>query len=424
MTNLEQDAMARLQAALYQAREGMGAAAPPAEAADTPLVELLDSMGMVDFLALVAGAFGTTPGQIEECAGREFTTIHELASTLNAASLRPTREAELPCLRAQIELGQEKPAKGCWLCATSVRLPRRYQSAAEMNAALSQPAGWLEEHAGNRGRFLWSGEDPVLAASDAAKRCLTEANLSPEEVGALLVTSEAPPMLIGLAAALHDRIGLWPGAFAFEIGSACTGFLAALRIGQSLLAQVGAVLIVALEAPSQYLKVKPGRGGEAAALFGDAAAACVLCQKPVGNDPIGLTDVWLATDSGAGADCLVRVDREGGELALTMHGSALAARAVRALAQAAEAVTRRHGLSISQLAGLIIHGGNGRMPPLVARQLALPSERVWSETATTGNLGTVSLPAAWAARPKREAGPIVWAAVGAGLTFGAALMKR
>ena len=54
MTNLEQDAMARLQAALYQAREGMGAAAPPAEAADTPLVELLDSMGMVDFLALVA----------------------------------------------------------------------------------------------------------------------------------------------------------------------------------------------------------------------------------------------------------------------------------------------------------------------------------------------------------------------------------
>ena len=46
---------------------------------------------------------------------------------------------------------------------------------------------------------------------------------------------------------------------------------------------------------------------------------------------------------------------------------------------------------------------------------------VWSQTAHTGNLGSASLPAAWAARPAPADGPVVWTAVGAGLTWGAAL---
>jgi 3-oxoacyl-[acyl-carrier-protein] synthase III len=428
MTDFEQDTVIRLQAALHRAREGMGAAAPPANVADTPLAELLDSMGMVDFLAIVAGVYETTPSQIEECVGREFTTIRELARGLLAAGTRLSPEAVLPGLGAQSGPGHEdrrdhKRTVGCWLGATSVWLPTCYQSAAEINTALGRPAGWLERHAGIRGRFLWSAEDPLVAAADAAKRCLAYANLIPEEVGALLVTSEAPPLLVGLAATLHERIGLSLGAFAIEIGSACTGFLAALRVGQSLLGQIDVVLIVALEAPSHFLKVKPGPPGEAAALFGDAAAACVLCQKPAGSDPIALTDVWLAVD-GRDADRLARVECVQGELALKMDGTALAARAVRALAQAAEEVTRRNGLTASRLAGLIIHAGNARMPALVARQLGLPMERVWSETTRTGNLGTVSLPAAWAARQGREAGPWVWAAVGAGMTHGAALVQE
>jgi 3-oxoacyl-[acyl-carrier-protein] synthase III len=54
-------------------------------------------------------------------------------------------------------------------------------------------------------------------------------------------------------------------------------------------------------------------------------------------------------------------------------------------------------------------------------QLNLPPERIWSQTANTGNLGSASLPVAWAMHPERPTGPIAWAAVGAGLTWAAAL---
>jgi hypothetical protein len=78
-------------------------------------------------------------------------------------------------------------------------------------------------------------------------------------------------------------------------------------------------------------------------------------------------------------------------------------------------------LTAPDLAGVAVHGGNGRLPSLLARRLGLPAEKVWSETARTGNLGSASLPVAWAAQAPAGPGPVVWVAFGAGAPWGAAL---
>jgi 3-oxoacyl-[acyl-carrier-protein] synthase III len=78
-------------------------------------------------------------------------------------------------------------------------------------------------------------------------------------------------------------------------------------------------------------------------------------------------------------------------------------------------------VDLGALEAVVCHGGNGRLPELLARQLGLPPERVWSETPRTGNLGSASLPTAWAAHRPVPQGPVAWAAVGAGLTWGAAI---
>ena len=61
------------------------------------------------------------------------------------------------------------------------------------------------------------------------------------------------------------------------------------------------------------------------------------------------------------------------------------------------------------------------MPNLIALQLDLPPERIWSQTANTGNLGSASLPVTWALQAEAPRGPVAWTAVGAGLTWAAAL---
>jgi len=301
-----------------------------------------------------------------------------------------------------------------------LRLAATIQSAAAINERLQRPPGWLERHAGIEERRLWAGQDSVAAAAEAGRACLARAESRTHEIGALLVTSEAPPLLAGLAAVIHHRLGLGPQALALDIGGACTGFLAALRTAQALLPQVGSVLVIAVESATRYLHLQPGPAGENAALFGDAAAACLLCARPRGKEAVPLGPIFLGVDGGGAG--LLHVELSRGALEFRMRRIELASRAMEAMAGGVREVAGRHGFDLSQLAAVVAHGGNGRLPGLLARKLGLPPERIWSETARTGNLGSASLPVAWAAHQPQPDGPAIWTAVGAGLMWGAALV--
>src|SRR5438270_3838530 len=96
-----------------------------AEWPDDPAVhfaDVLDSMGLVEFLALLAEDCGVRPAAIEECAGRRFGTVAELAQCLRNAGLAPRRAdvgpADSPWLGGAAKACQ--PAPACWLAATAV----------------------------------------------------------------------------------------------------------------------------------------------------------------------------------------------------------------------------------------------------------------------------------------------------------------
>ena len=179
-------------------------------------------------------------------------------------------------------------------------------------------------------------------------------------------------------------------------------------------------MVLAVEAATRWLEIRAGPAGEAAALFGDGTAACLLCTRPRGDRAMALIEVALETDGSEGR--LLQLRSVEGSAEIAMNGPALAVRAVRAMARAVEELIGRHGLTVDDLEGVAVHGGNGRMPSLFSRLLRLPPDKVWSETARTGNLGSASLPVAWSTRGVATGGPVAWAAVGSGLQWGAALL--
>lgn len=415
--------VSRLLDRLHQVRELLGQEQLATDA-NTRFVDALDSMGFVEFLALVAEDYGVAVETVEQAAGRRYGSVGEFAAALDAARLSLQHEilSQARSVSDGISSSALRTRKASvWLAATAARLPANRQPASAINALLHRPSGWLEEHAGIESRYLWGEDDPLDAAALTAQQCLSQADLSPSAVGALLVTSEAAPLLVGLAAALHARLGLPSGSAALEIGGACTSFLSAVWTAQHLLSAMAAVLVIAIEAPSRWLSLSPTPSGEAAALFGDAAAACLLTSQPANANSLHLRDIVLGTDGAAGP--LLRVEMTAGHGAeLHMDGITLAHRAVRTMADAVQNVRARNGPAVDQLAAVIAHGGNGRMPALLARRLGLPESRVCSETARAGNLGSASLPFAWTACGPSVAHPVVWVAVGAGLQWGAALL--
>ena len=388
--------------------------------ADALFAEMLDSMGMVEFIMVLAHDLSVTPEMIEQCVDHRFGTVAELADALDRAGISPKQNEDpqaWPLAVGKVGAVQDTS----WLAATAMRLPDAREPAAALNQALLRPMGWLERHAGILERRVWATQDPLAAAADAARECLERTGLSRPDVGALLVTSEAPPILAGLAAAVHHRLELPKNVVALEVGSACTGFLAALWTAQRLLPRLDVILVVAVEAATRLLQLQPGPGGEAAALFGDGAAATLLSRDDRGREAVRLGRICTYADGSLGG--LLQIARTGkGEAEVQMSGFELASRAVEVMAQSVRDLADQHDLKVPDLAAVVAHGGNGRLPALLARKLDLPAEKVWSETPTTGNLGSASLPVAWAAHQPVPSGPVIWTAVGAGLTWGAALL--
>lgn len=397
---------------LHEVRQRVGLAAEEL-GPETRFADAVDSMGLVEFLALVSDDLGVAPDLIEHAVGRRFTTVANLARALKAAHASLLTGTVEPAIASSLKSAGSTLG---WLAGAACRLPAMVEPAALLDAQLQRPPGWLESHAGIRQRRVWGGEDPLDAAGSAGREALAQAGLTANDVAALLVTSESPPQVVGLAATVHHRLGLVPPAVALEIGGACGGFLAALWTAKHLLPQMPVVLIVVVEAASRWLTVQPGPAGEATALFGDAAAACVLTQEPVGPISCPLRAMEFSVDGSAAN--LVQVQMTTAVTPeVVMAGTALAGRAIETMAAAVEQALCRFGWQRNSLQAIIAHGGNGRLPALLARQVGVASERVWSLTADTGNLGAASLPAAWAMRGPTAA-PAVWTAVGAGLVWG------
>jgi len=434
MTSSVNEIITHLLRRLRQVQKNFGM--PATSDTNTRLADAVDSMGLVEFVGVLAEDFGVSPEMVDEAVARKYGTIADVARCLQAAGLmlppvpmqstadaNQTKEFSRDATRSvqpkSMAPSQDKNALG-WLVSTAARLPDQIQTAAEMNDILGRPPGWLESHAGIRQRRLWGNQVAVAAACEAAHECLSRTKLAASEVSVLLVTSEAPPMPVGLAAALHHQLGLGPEAVALEVGGACTGFLATWWTAMKILPSAPVILVISIESHSQYLALGPGPAGEAAALFGDAAAACVLCDQPVNPTAVPIRAIVHRSD-GSGAR-LLQVERgRSGLFELRMQGVALAGRAVRAMAQSVRDLVEGQGLKVTDLAAVVVHGGNGRLPNLIALQLDLPPERIWSQTANTGNLGSASLPVAWALQPRALSGPVAWTAVGAGLTWAAAL---
>src|SRR5262249_10127355 len=169
-------------------RANLGHAVDERASADARFADLLDSMGMVEFLGLLADDCGLEPAAIEECTDRRFGTIAELAEAMARAGYRPRLndvtsagpDSAQTALRAapRAAAKQAEVSSKAWLGGVSVRLPSTVQLATELDDFISRPRGWLEARAGIRSRRIWAATDPLNSAVDSARETLERCGVS------------------------------------------------------------------------------------------------------------------------------------------------------------------------------------------------------------------------------------------------------
>ena len=294
---------------------------------------------------------------------------------------------------------------------------------------------WIVERTGIRERHIVEkGVGTSDLAVEAARVCLANRGIDASEIEVIIVATVTPDMLFPATACLvQDKLGA-KGAWGFDLSAACSGFPYALQVGAKLV-ESGChkkVLVIGADIMSSIIDYTDRA---TCVIFGDGAGAVLL--EPCDNDEVGLIDYWHEID-GSGATALNMP--AGGSLLpasaetvankqhfVHQEGQAVYKFAVRKMAEAAEIILRRNGVTGADLACFIPHQANKRIILSTAERLGLAERCVIINIDRFGNTTAATIPLAMNTAIEegrlKKGDLVLLASVGAGFTVGATLLQ-
>jgi 3-oxoacyl-[acyl-carrier-protein] synthase III len=312
-------------------------------------------------------------------------------------------------------------------------LPERALSNDELarEHGLDTTDAWVVERTGIRRRHVAApGETASSMGAAAARQALERAGLPAEAVDLVVVATATPDSAFpATAVRIQQHLGITRG-FGFDVAAACTGFVYALGVADSLIrtGQARCALVVGTEVFSRILDWTD-RG--TCVLFGDGAGAVVLTAGEGRGDAAdrGILSTHLHSDGRHGE--ILYVDggagSTGGTGLLRMAGKEVFRHAVSKLAAVVDQSLAANGLTQADVRWLVPHQANLRIIDAMGRKLGLPRDRVVVTVDRHANTSAASIPLALAeasATGRLERGDlVVMEAIGGGLTWGAALVR-
>jgi 3-oxoacyl-[acyl-carrier-protein] synthase-3 len=298
-------------------------------------------------------------------------------------------------------------------------LPERIVPNAEITPSIGVDDDWIVRRTGIRERRYspLGASLPELAAA-AGAAALADAGLDGAAIDLVIVASCSQDSVMPNAAPQVAHALGATGASAFDVGSACTGFLAALAAARGMLVSGAATNALVIGAEIMSRHVDPN-DRNTAALFGDGAGAIVATAGAPGD----IGPVVLGSD-GAHAQLIV-ADRE--TQLLAMDGHETFKQAVRRMTEASIAACEAAGVALADLDLYVYHQANTRILASLAERLSLDPAKVVDSIASLGNTSAASVPLALAdARAQGRLAPgmrVLLAAAGSGFTWGATVAQ-
>jgi len=270
-------------------------------------------------------------------------------------------------------------------------------------------------------------------ATIAARQALQKAELSPLDVDLIICATTTPDQLIPATACLIQHNLGAEHAAAFDLNTACTGFLYALATGSQFIQAGGAkrVLVVAGETLSRFLNWEDRT---TCILFGDGAAAVVLEATTQDTGVLstvlgsrGDVEQMLTIEAGGSARPASAETVAEKAHCVRMRGNEIFKMAVRSMAQSAQQALAKVGLTTKDIRAVIPHQANLRIVTATQGALGLTDAQTYINIERYGNTGAASIPIALGEFLHGNAIDVgehlLMVAFGGGLTWGAAVVR-
>ncbi|WP_461208481.1 beta-ketoacyl-ACP synthase III [Desulfocurvus sp. DL9XJH121] len=279
------------------------------------------------------------------------------------------------------------------------QVPPKILTNADLESMVDTSDEWITTRTGIKERHVCEGQTASDLASEAAKKALADAGMTPEDVTHIVCCTCTPDSYCPNAATqIQRKLGL-AGRIAFDLNAACSGFLYGLYTARALVAAdpKAVVLVAAVEILTSRTNWEDRT---TCVLFGDGSGAAVVTREPGGRS-VGIADARLASDgqygdlltfSGGGSGAPYRLgDTVGEEFFISMNGREVYKVAVRNMTATCKEVMADNGLTVDDIDWLVPHQANLRIIEAVGKKLAIPSERVFTNVQRYGNTSSASV---------------------------------
>ena len=313
------------------------------------------------------------------------------------------------------------------ILSVATELPPDRLTNAELAEQLGVTEDWIMSRTGIRERRRARPEDRFSDyATRAGAQALEAAGVEAANLDLVIVATLSQDELTpNTAPIVAHNLGA-TRAGAFDVGAACTAFLAALAQGCANIESGRAryVLVVGGDFVTRLVDYTDKRS---APLFADAAGAVVLGPASSGDEGAGdrglIGPIVLGAD-GAHAETLFATIAE---RKVRMDGPEVFRHAVDRMSEVTLDAINRAGLTLADIDLFVFHQANARITRALGERLALDPDRVVECIETIGNASAATLPVGLAtalADGRLQPGAnVLLAAFGAGFTWGGGVVR-
>jgi 3-oxoacyl-[acyl-carrier-protein] synthase-3 len=309
-------------------------------------------------------------------------------------------------------------------------LPEKVLSNKDLEKMMDTSDEWIRERTGIKRRHIAADDETTGSmALEAARRAIEDAGASLDEIDLLCLGTATPDKVFPSTACIVQRqLGI-KGCPAFDVHAACSGFLYGFDLANRYIQTGGArkAVVIGSETLSRITNWED-RG--TAVLFGDGAGAVVL----EASDEPGVMSTHIHADGEyeellhvrQGVSIGYDITRKG-EAFIEMQGNAVFRRAVATFDKIARETIEDLDGHIDDIDWFVPHQANMRIIQAAAKKLGLPMERVIATVDEHANTSGASIPLALDLAVKegriKRGDTLLFAAFGAGFTWGSAMLK-
>ena len=328
-----------------------------------------------------------------------------------------------------------KTALGVELRGTGAFVPADILDNEYFSRYLDTSDEWIVTRTGiHQRRRAGANESTSTMAVEASRRAIADAAIDPTEIDLILCATATPDYAIPpTAPIIQEQIGAVRAA-AFDVSAACAGFLYGSAVAFGML-QTGVYRRVLVIGAETLTRVTDYEDRSTAILFGDGAGAAIYAPAEkdgprvlfieLGTDGSHAKDIWMP---GGGS----RLPSSTTTVAERLHFMKMKGRevykfAVSKMMDLIDRALESTGLSPNDLKLVIPHQSNLRIIESVREKLGLPQEKIAVNIDQFGNTSAASVIMALDAARRdgtlRSGDHIMMLAIGAGLTWGAVVMR-